>query len=77
MNTTIQISLDKTIYDRLLELQLTPNDDINSTLEKLLFYNDHKTRDDSDLKASQHHYSYDEELRRYKDGAYSGSGIGT
>ncbi|MDH5182556.1 MAG: hypothetical protein OEX12_01580 [Gammaproteobacteria bacterium] len=77
MDTKVQISLDKTVYDRLLELQLAPYDDINAVLEKLLYYNEHKNSDPLNLSVKEHHYTYDEELKRYNDGVYSGSGIGT
>lgn len=77
MDTKIQISLDKMIYDRLLELKLAPTDDVNAVLDKLLFYNDHKNNEPMDLQPERHSYSYDEELQRYNDGVYAGSGIGT
>lgn len=77
MDTKVQISLDKVIYDRLLELKLAPTDDVNAVLDKLLFYNNHKNNEPMDLQAERHAYTYDEELQRYNDGVYSGSGIGT
>ena len=77
MDTKVQINIDKAVYERLLELKLAPGDDVNSVLDKLLFYNDHKNSESLELKAERHHYTYAEELQRYNDGVYAGSGIGT
>ena len=38
MSNQVQVSLDEAVYNRLLELQVPPLNDINSVIDRLLFH---------------------------------------
>jgi hypothetical protein len=75
MDKQVQVMLDQTVYDRLLELRVAPYSDINAVIERLLFHSGHKSREAIQLEAEEHHYSFEEELKRDRDGVYASSGI--
>jgi len=77
MKNQVQVSLDRAVYDRLLELQVPPYGDINAVIERLLFHAGRKSAAAIQLEAETHHYSFEEELQRFRDGVYAGSGIST
>jgi len=67
--------LTQAVYNRLLELQVPPCNDINSVIERLLFHAGRKSNAVIQLEADERHYSYEEEVQREMDGVYAGSGI--
>lgn len=77
MDTKVQVSLDKTLYDRLLELEVPPYNDINSVIERLLFHGGHRSREAIALEQEEKALSFEEEVKRSSEGVYAGSGIGT
>lgn len=77
MSNQVQVSLDEAVYNRLLELQVPPLNDVNSVIERLLFYAGRKSSAAIQLEAETRHYSFEEELQRERDGVYAGSGIST
>ena len=77
MDTKVQVSLDKTLYDRLLELEVPPYNDINSVIERLLFHGGHRSREAIALEQEEKALSFEEEVKRSSEGIYAGSGIGT
>jgi hypothetical protein len=38
MSNQVQVSLDEAVYNRLLELQVPPLNEVNSVIERLLFH---------------------------------------
>ena len=77
MDTKVQVSLDKAVYDRLLELEVPPYNDINSVIERLLYHSGHKSREAIALEEEEKSLTFEEELKRSSEGIYAGSGIGT
>lgn len=77
MSEQIQVTLDKKIYDRLLELEVPPYSDINSVIERLLYHGGHRSHEAIALESEEQHFTMEEELRRASEGLYSGSGIST
>ena len=77
MDTKVQVSLDKALYDRLLELEVPPYNDINSVIERLLFHSGHRSREAIALEQEEKALSFEEEVKRSSEGIYAGSGIGT
>jgi len=77
MSDQVQVSLDKAVYERLLELQVPPHSDISSVIERLLVHEGRKSGAAIQLEAETRHYTFEEELQRYRDGVYAGSGIST
>ncbi len=71
MNNQIQVSLDKAVYDQLVELQTGSFRDVNAVIERLLFHGDRKVR----LEADEPHYTMEQELQRERDGVFASSGI--
>lgn len=76
MSETVQVTLDRAIYERLLELQIPPYNDINAVIDRLLFHDGRPSRAAVQLEAERH-YTFEEELKRASDGVYGGSGIGS
>jgi hypothetical protein len=77
MDTKVQVTLDKAIYDRLMELEVPPYSDINSVIERLLFHSGHKSREVIALEEEEKALSFEDEVKRSKEGIYAGSGIAT
>ncbi len=77
MDTKVQVTLDKAVYDRLLELRVPPYSDINSVIERLLYHGGHKSREAIALEEEEKALSFEDELKRSSEGDYAGSGIGT
>ncbi|MCM8856530.1 MAG: hypothetical protein LC541_13830 [Candidatus Thiodiazotropha sp.] len=77
MSNQVQVSLDQAVYDRLLQLQVPPYNDINSVIERLLFHTGRKSNEVIQLEAEERHFSFEEEVQREMDGVYAGSGIST
>jgi len=77
MNETVQVTLDKAVYDRLQELQIPPYNDVNAVIERLLFYKGRNSPAALELEAEERHYTFEEEVERASKGVYGGSGIGT
>ncbi|MCU7892746.1 MAG: hypothetical protein KZQ78_14505 [Candidatus Thiodiazotropha sp. (ex Ustalcina ferruginea)] len=77
MSNQVQVSLDQAVYDRLLQLQVPPYNDINSVVERLLFHAGRKSNEAIQLEAEELHFSFEEEVQREMDGVYAGSGIST
>ncbi len=77
MDTKVQVSLNKALYDRLLELEVPPYTDINSVIERLLYHGGHKSRAVIALEEEEKALSFEDELKRSNEGVYEGSGIGT
>ena len=75
MAKQVEIKIDQALYDRLLELQVAPYSDINAVIERLLYHSGHKSREVQQLEAEEHHFSFDEEVERDRDGVYVSSGI--
>ena len=76
MSGKVEVTLDRAVYDRLLELQVPPHNDINAVIERLLYHGGRKSREAMQLEAERH-YSFEEELERDREGIYAGSGIAT
>ncbi len=76
MAKQVQVTLDQAVYDRLLELQVPPFNDINAVVEQLLYRKGRKSREAAQVEDDRH-YSFEEELQRDRDGVYAGSGIST
>ena len=76
MSEKVEVTLDRAVYDRLLESQVPPHNDINAVIGRLLFHGGRKSREATQLEAERH-YSFEEELQRDRDGIYAGSGIAT
>lgn len=72
MNDQVQVTLNRKLYDRLLELEAPPYGDINAVIDRLLF---HAGRGAPPMAADERHYTYAEELERAATGVYDGSGI--
>ncbi len=77
MSNQVKVSLDQEVFDRLLELQVPPYNDVNSVIERLLFHSGRKSNAAIQLEAETRHYSFEEEVQREMDGVYAGSGIST
>ena len=77
MSSQVQVNLDQAVYDRLLELQVPPCNDINSVIERLLFHSGRKSSEVIQLEADERHYTFEQEVQRAMDGVYAGSGIAT
>lgn len=77
MNTKVQVTLDKALYDRLMELEVPPYNDINSVIERLLYHAGHKSRAAIALEEEEKALTLEDELKRSSEGVYAGSGIGT
>lgn len=77
MRETVQVTLDRAVYDRLQELQIPPFNDINAVIDRLLFHEGRNSPAAIQLAAEEHHYTFEEELKRASEGVYGSSGIGT
>lgn len=77
MQETVQVTLDRALYERLQELQIPPYNDINAVLERLLFHEGRTSRAAVQLEAEEKHFTFEEEVQRASEGVYGGSGIGT
>jgi hypothetical protein len=71
----VQVSLDKKLYNRLLELETPPYNTINDVIERLLYHAGRPSREAIALEGEGKHYSMEEELQRARDGVYDGSSI--
>jgi hypothetical protein len=77
MSDTVTVTLDRAVYERLQELQVTPYNDINAVIGRLLFHAGHNSPAAVELSAEGKHYTFEEEWERAREGVYDGSGIGT
>jgi|GEM_PF-830994 len=77
MSEQVQVSIDRKIYDRLLELEAPPYSNINAVLDRLLYHSGHASREATALEREEHHYTMEEERERSSAGVYEGSGIST
>lgn len=75
MSDTVQVSLNKAVYERLQQLQIPPYNDINAVIERLLFHEGRNSSAAVQLEAEETHYTFEEEVKRASEGIYSGSGI--
>jgi len=75
MQESVQVTLDRALYDRLQELQVPPYNDINSVIERLLFHEGRNSPAATELAAEEQHFTFEEELKRASEGVYIGSGI--
>ncbi|MCW8829498.1 MAG: hypothetical protein OQK94_10650 [Gammaproteobacteria bacterium] len=77
MNEQVQVTLDKKLYDRLLELEVPPYNDVNAVIDRLLYHAGRSSREATQLESEETHYTMEDELRRASEGVYAGSGINT
>lgn len=75
MSEQIEVMLDKKLYDRLLELEVPPYNDISAVIDRLLFNAGRASREAIQLESEETHYTMEDELRRASEGIYAGSGI--
>lgn len=75
MNEQVQVSLDKRLYDRLVELESPPYNTINDVIERLLFHAGRPSREVIALESEKPRYSMEDELKRADEGKFGSSGI--
>ena len=71
MNNPVSVTVDKTVYDQLINLQAASGQDINDVIARLLFHGERKMR----LEGEEPHYTMEQELQRERDGVFASSGI--
>ena len=77
MKEQVQVTLDRKVYERLLELGVPPHNSINDVIERLLFHAGRPSREAIALEGEGRHFSMEEELQRASDGVYDASAIST
>lgn len=75
MNDQVQVTLDKKLYERLLELEVPPYNDVNAVIDRLLYHAGRGSREANQLESEETHYTMEDEVRRASEGVYAGSGI--
>jgi hypothetical protein len=71
----IAVMIDVEIHDRLQQLMVPPVSDISSVIESLLYQRGRRNSPAAiAVAASEHHFSYEEELERARMGVYDGCG---
>lgn len=74
MSESVQITIDRDVYDRLQLLMVPPISDVNSAIRSLLLAGEHATPAALQVEASTRHYSYAQELERARAGVYDSGG---
>lgn len=74
MANTIQISIDRDIYEQLKMLMVPPISDANAVIKELLYRDGRASPIATDLKAAEQHFTYAQELERTKQGIYDSGG---
>ena len=77
MSEQVQVTLDRKLYNRLLELEVPPYNTVNDVIDRLLFHAGRPSREAVALEEEEKHYSMEEELQRAMDGVYDSSSIAT
>ena len=75
MSEKIEVTLDKEVYDRLMEMQVPPHQDINDVIGRLLHHAGRPSPESLDMESENRHRNYDEELEANDQGVYTSSGI--
>jgi hypothetical protein len=75
MSDQVQVMLDKRLYNRLLELEVPPYNDVSAVIDRLLYHAGRPSREAVQLESEERHYTMEDELRRASEGIYAGSGI--
>ena len=74
MTDQIQITIDREVYDRLQALMVSPMSDVNAVIKELLYYDERADQAAVALKASERHFTYEQELERSIQGVYESGG---
>ena len=74
MSDQVQVNIDREIYDRLQTLMVPPISDANAVIRELLYHDGRRSRAATALEASEHHYTYEQELERSRQGVYECGG---
>lgn len=73
----VHVTLDRKLYNRLIELEVPPYNTINDVIDRLLYHAGRPSREALALESEGKHYSMEEELQRAMDGVYDSSSIAT
>ena len=74
MSQQVQIAIDREVYDRLQTLMVPPISDANAAIKSLLYHEGRPSRAALALEAEEHHFTFEEELERARQGIYEGGG---
>jgi len=74
MTDQIQISVDQEVYDRLQMLMVPPVSDANAVIKELLTLDGRDSPISVAMRASEQHYTMEQELERTRQGIYDGGG---
>ena len=74
MTDQIQISVDREVYDRLLMLMVPPVSDANAVIKELLILDGRDSPTSVAMRASEQHYTMEQEIERERQGVYDGGG---
>lgn len=69
MTSQVQILIDRDVYDQLQLLMVPPISDANAAIRELLKYDGRAL-----AEAGTHHFSFEQELERSRQGIYEGGG---
>lgn len=74
MSDSVQITIDRDVYDRLQLLMAPPLSDANAVIRALLLQEGHASPAALDVAASTRHFSFAQELERAQAGVYDFGG---
>ncbi|HRH82432.1 MAG TPA: hypothetical protein PLW81_15445 [Thiobacillaceae bacterium] len=74
MSESIQITIDRDVYDRLQLLMVPPLSDANAVIRSLLIQDGRASPAAIEVRASKEHYDYAQELERARAGVYECGG---
>lgn len=74
MSESIQITIDRDVYDQLRMLMVPPLSDANAVIKSLLVEEGHASSAVLGVAASTRHFNYAQELERAKAGVYDFGG---
>jgi len=74
MTDQIQISVDQEVYDRLQMLMVPPVSDANAVIKELLTLDGRDSPASVAMRASEQHYTMEQERERTRQGIYDGGG---
>lgn len=74
MNSQVQISIDRDVYDRLQMLMVPPVSDANAVIKELLYHDGRTGKAALALEASEQHFTFAQEVERSNQGVYECGG---
>jgi len=74
MNDSVQITIDRDVYQRLQLLMVPPLSDANAVIKSLLLQDGHASPAAIEVEASTRHFSFAQELERAQAGVYECGG---